>query len=414
MNLLLIGDVGGWPTYHVGDEAMLESNLAWLSGMASGGRIEMISQDPVWSAGHYGTPCVESARFPEVADHARYNALIQEAERCAARNGAPADRPNRALPLDPVVARLERIAESLLNSDALVILGGGNLCSSWPHLLYERIALMRMARRLGKKIIVLGQTVGPKLLDSEHALLVDVLRDAKIIVLRDIQSYGLLRSADVPSHQLIYDVDDAFSLAPKPSEREVASQNGRPWIAVTFTTFVDPVEQPHVVQALAAQLNLMQKKTGCGLVFIPHVGLARGTFPDAVMGEALAKLLRGRMQVMHLRVASEVRWLTGQASMIISSRYHPLVFGLAANVPGLGLYTDGYSQAKLEGALDHASLRRWVLPLSDSLAGGLAEQAINLWQARESVSAQLRDRQPSLLAKHNQRWQRIADILTAA
>jgi polysaccharide pyruvyl transferase WcaK-like protein len=31
--------------------------------------------------------------------------------------------------------------------------------------------------------------------------------------------------------------------------------------------------------------------------------------------------------------ARQVRWLTGQAALVVSTRYHPVVFGLAAGVP---------------------------------------------------------------------------------
>lgn len=386
---------------------MLEANLGWLSGMASGGRIEIVSADPAWSNANYGVPCVESAKFPEAGGFSRYEALLDVADRLT-KDGA-----NRGLALssDPEAARLERLAAALRNADALVVSGGGNLCSTWPHLLYERIALMHMARNLGKKILLLGQTIGPALHLRERALLLNALRAAQLIVLRETQSYALLRSADIPSRKLIYDVDDAFSLAAKPSEKVDLSRQTGPWIAVTLTAIVDPEVHPGPVDALAEQLKVIQQDTGADFVYIPHVGEAPGTLPDLRMGEALAKRLDGKMKVMDRLVASEVRWLTGQASMIISNRYHPLVFGLAANVPSVGLYADAYTKSKIEGVLEHASLQQWALPLQDSLRGQLASHAVRLWRTRDEISARLHARQRAWRDSHQRRWMKVAEAL---
>ena len=56
---------------------------------------------------------------------------------------------------------------------------------------------------------------------------------------------------------------------------------------------------------------------------------------DVTAGTALRARLAAPMHVLDLWQAREVRWLTGQAAFVISTRYHPIVFALAAGCPRL-------------------------------------------------------------------------------
>ena len=45
---------------------------------------------------------------------------------------------------------LEATSKAVAGADGLVVSGGGNLSSTWPDLLYERVALLNLARVFGK------------------------------------------------------------------------------------------------------------------------------------------------------------------------------------------------------------------------------------------------------------------------
>ena len=91
------------------------------------------------------------------------------------------------------------------------------------------------------------------------------------------------------------------------------------------------------------------------------------------------------MTVMDVGTGRRVAWLTRQASMVISSRYHPLVFGLGGAVPSLGLFTDEYTRVKLQGALEHADLQRWSMSMSSALSGALFETAKEMWDSHAEI-----------------------------
>src|SRR6185369_8615273 len=105
--LVLLADVGG-DSFHVGDEAMLAANI-------------------------------EALRRDDPAVNVTVIGRSSEAQRPAT-----------------AAATLDRAA-------ALFVSGGGNLSSSWPELLQQRIAWMREAWRREIPIVTGGQTIGPSL-----------------------------------------------------------------------------------------------------------------------------------------------------------------------------------------------------------------------------------------------------------
>src|ERR1035441_9556450 len=63
IRLVLIGDVGGPHTYHVGDEAMLAANLAGFRRRQHDVQCTIISRAPDWSAREYGCEAISPIGF---------------------------------------------------------------------------------------------------------------------------------------------------------------------------------------------------------------------------------------------------------------------------------------------------------------------------------------------------------------
>ncbi len=55
---LVIGDVGGEATFHLGDEAMLEANVERLKALYPDAQITVASSDPTWSSNAYDVNAV--------------------------------------------------------------------------------------------------------------------------------------------------------------------------------------------------------------------------------------------------------------------------------------------------------------------------------------------------------------------
>src|ERR1700688_2472522 len=128
--LLIIADVGDDQTRHLGDEAMLEANLAASRRLIPGVSFTVVSHNPAWAAKRYGVDAIALLGFPR----------------------DPFGVADRRVMLDRVLTEAARSAS-----------GGGILSSTWSHLLFERVALLRLACIFEKPAVVLGQTLGPQL-----------------------------------------------------------------------------------------------------------------------------------------------------------------------------------------------------------------------------------------------------------
>lgn len=425
MEFVITGDVGGFESYHVGDEAMLQANLDGLRRLLPGVQFTVVSRDPEWTRACYGVNSILPLGFPYPAasgEHS-YDSLLSESMDRIDREETEGDGTGGGVPrsdslsegVEGFRARRATFVDHLRRSDGLIISGGGNLCSTWPHHLYERVAQIFLADRLGKPIAVLGQTLGPSLTSRERELLTSALRMASIVAVREQPSYDLAVSMAIPAARLLKSLDDAFYLDGTPTSipelRHQPFEISKPWIALTFSSFLDPKSQAEEVDALASQIDTVALETGAPLVFIPHAGSALGSPSDRAIGTNLAIRIRSPLRLLELHLASEVRWLTEKAAMVISNRYHPLVFGISSAVPCLGIYTDEYTQVKVQGVLRQAGLGEWAISAKNALNGELADRACELWQKRDDVRAYLLDKQPDWRRQFTFGWRVVLERL---
>lgn len=411
LQLLIIADVGGVERRHIGDEAMLEANLDAFRRLIPDVAFTVVSQEPAWTAARYGVDAVAPFGFsddPSAAAerNSRLDCLLANAVR---RRGETSFG-------DPTFDAINTAGDAIARADGLVLSGGGNLSSTWPGLLYERVALLHLARIFGKPAVVLGQTLGPNLTDDERRLLAKALSSARFIGLRELASAALALTLGVPQERIWYQSDDALPLEEKDQLVTKPFSGTRPQrIAVT----IDPqlrATGATLFTSLVRQLRELSETTGASLILIPHEfgGESRGLPSDLTEADLLATDLGLPQTVLSAGLdADEARQITGEASLVISSRYHPIVFGLGAGVPCLGLYGDDYCRIKLQGALAHAQLQRWTLTYDDVLQGKLLRSALDLWQVREDVRRQIESRRAAWCEEARRRWCAVLYALDA-
>jgi polysaccharide pyruvyl transferase WcaK-like protein len=388
--LLLIADIGGEQARHIGDEAMLEANLDSLRRMFPEAAFTIVAPDPEWVARRYGVAAVPSLGFP------RDQAAAAERKSILAALLESSDSSQHAT------------IDAVASADALIVSGGGNLSSSWPDLLYERAAILQLAHRFGKPSVVLGQTIGPDLGDDERGLLAASLPHARFVGVRELPSAVLAVDLGVPHQRLWYQFDDAMRI-----DEPAAVPPGEATIAVTIDPQLRATGEA-LFASLADQLRMLADAAGARLVLIPHAfgGEASGNPSDLTEARLLAeKIGASRVSVVEALDMEEARRAAAAASLIISSRYHPIVFGLLAGVPSLGIYGDNYCRIKLQGALAHAGLERWALTYDDVAAGALLDASLELWAARESIRNGLEARAASWRVECRERWTAVRSAL---
>ena len=322
----------------------------------------------------------------------------------------------RSAGLDPRVAGRGAGVEALDGVTALLCSGGGNLRSAFPDLLGQRIALFAAAHERGLPVVLTGQTLGPDLEPVDRDRLGAALREAALVGVRELQSAALAADLGVPTDRIVLQVDDAFRLAPAPPpDAALQAATEQPYVAVTLdASFAEPAARP-ALRRIAGQLADFGLAEELAVLFVPHEGtLGSDAELDGVAGRALGEELteRGvRFMLAPVLEPAAVVSLTERARLVVSSRYHPLVFAVAAAVPAIGIHRDRYTRIKLEGALGHAGLEHHALSLAAAERGELAGRLRDVWAATGDLRATMTAQRPALAEEDDRRWGHVLAAL---
>ena len=207
----------------------------------------------------------------------------------------------------------------LLRHDALISGGGGLLqdTTSARSLQYY-LSVITLGKRLGKRVIVYGQSVGPLSAAGERAV-AKTLRGLPVAV-RDEASQTLLARLGVPSTL----VADAALLLPKPTAKPRADAP------------VLLIPRGGLPEATDAFVQLARRLSAEN---VPLAGLALQAGED---GEPLEQLSRAVPAVKKLSATTPGEALTHVAASryVVSARLHGLIFAARAGRPLSGVAYD--------------------------------------------------------------------------
>lgn len=373
MKWVVLGDIGWHDFYHLGDEAMTEVAIEQLQARGAT-QVTLVSARVEVAQRLYGCDAV-----PRIGFHRSWGMV-----RCAER-------------LANLDAELQRPAEpgtvqrAIRDADAVLIAGGGNLNSEYFGHLYERVAFARIAKHYGVPLFVTSQTVGPAL-RREHESFISEIVDASVCFgAREATTHRIVQALSADPTKVVHTCDDAVLMQSRNEDRAaiaelwaevgldlgVAGASSAPILA-SFTS--DPgaseIEPSDYLTRVTTLLDDLAEHLDSPVLLVPHSGRLDGHNSETDQ-ELNRRIVAGSRTG---RIVTAARMLTAReqvaaiaaASMSISSRYHPLVFGSQACTPAVGIALSSYSTVRMRGALANAGLERWVVP---STAWHLGESA---------------------------------------
>lgn len=255
-------------------------------------------------------------------------------------SGDPAG--TRALHGVPSAHRSRDLLWALLRSDALVSGGGGLLqdATSRRSLSYY-LGVVRLARVLGKPVVVYGQSVGP-LTRAGRRRVAAALRGLPLAV-RDRQSQGLLAELGLASTL----VADPALLLPRPAARNAARRpaQARPVLLIPRAGHDD----------LNQALLDAGRRIRAGGRSLAVLGLH-----EHQDGPAVARLA-GALEVEPWRATTpqEALGQVAGAGYVVSVRLHGLIFAAVCGIGFAGLVYD----PKVAGFLDEARAPAFTRPV---------------------------------------------------
>lgn len=402
--IVVLGDIGQ-PSYHVGDEAMTHAAVAELQSRGVED-ITVLSRDPSQSEAKMGVRAMRTIEFPwPPVQRSRFLGEIRDV-----LNGAT-ERLDADHPVHAVIREIR-------SCDGILIAGGGNLNSLYGWLLYERAAVALIAKSFGKKVIISGQTFGPSLLPEDKQVLSEMLAGAVLVGAREADSHRFALELGVQPERLVRTFDDASFLA---ASSKLADGNVElpPEYIVATVAPESHRDQTRVLPHLARALANLSKDSEMPVVLIPHMGFftrdGKSEGVDVDSHNALLVHAPGAnfmpLEVVDALTAVEI---TRGASLVVSNRYHPLVFAAAQMIPTVGVCMDDYSQVRLTGTLANWGISDYgiagVLAGTPVLTKALAEA----WSRRTEIASHLGRRRPYAEALMSRWWDEVVRSFTVA
>jgi polysaccharide pyruvyl transferase CsaB len=276
-------------------------------------------------------------------------------------------------------SRMRPEALGALRRCSLFLSGGGSVLqdrTSLKSLLYY-LALLALARRLGRRTMVFAQGIGPLVRPAARRLTARVLRRVDRITVRDPDSAALLREIGVPRAargEIEVTADPVFALEPELTERVRAALPPRPAVAVSLRPWpgvealLDPIAE--ALRGLPREVAVQ----------------AWALFPAEDRGpcRALVERVPGAALLATELAPPEWMALAGEVDAVLAMRLHALIFGAASSVPVVGISYDpkvdallarlGTSPAGTAAHLDAAPLRAEVERALDTAPAGAANR----------------------------------------
>ncbi|HIY25015.1 MAG TPA: polysaccharide pyruvyl transferase family protein [Candidatus Brachybacterium merdigallinarum] len=406
MKIALLCDVDQ-TVYHVGDEAIATATAQHLTRL--GHQVLRISRREKYGPGEAERTAPEATlpalTFPwPLPERAAY---LEEVRRVLGgwRQALP--------PQDKLFDIIERFRDI----DALVIGGGGSLTSRFGWLLDERLATALVARSLGKPVVLSGQSLGPELTDADRESVAELMGLCSVVGLRDAASAERARQLCPDHPAIVHTLDDAVGL-------EVLTALPAPdpgLISVTLGGDGDPLPREDYVEVAAAVIDALATRTGARVEFVPHMADPEEGGSDEALHAEVAARLSVPSLLRRIELASDSAARTAGAGWVVSTRFHPVVFGTLAGASVLALPLNRYGASRMDGALRAVGIERGGVPLAALWdprrrgASPLLEQVVDeLVASREAEIARLAAARPIVQEASRSWWETISGALTSA
>jgi len=235
-----------------------------------------------------------------------------------------------------------QVLSAIRQSDVLVS-GGGSLLQDVTGVksLYYYLGIITLAKRLGKRVMVFAQGMGPLLRDSSQRNTARILNRVDAITVRDEDSYALLCSIGV-KNEVTVTADPVLGLTGSTAAQGLSEKYG---LTQGRYILVSPrrwKEDNHVAPLVQALRDLQDE--GWDICLFPF-----HKPEDTQLCREIARQLTGEVRLLEEPLSMNViRSIFSGAVMVLGMRLHSLIFAAAGNTPMVGISYDPKVDAFLQ------------------------------------------------------------------
>lgn len=307
-----------------GVEALLHPIVTGLKSRFPASEIRVVTRTPAYDTAHWTGPACEwldeNPARPVPRSRMRRGKLMLK-ELLGAGRGS-------------------KLPPSLSRSDAVILAGGDMLCYG-PSITRRVIEPLLAAARAGKKVILLGQSIGPFQTEEETALFRALYAACHLVAVRDQVSYDYLAGQlGLDPAKLEKYADSAYLLEPDkqalawwntrfaPGDRVVGvslSVGISGWAGMKYGEYLD---------AWVGHLSRILNETDSKICLIPHVQDSGRS--DSEVCTAVFRKLGYDPRVVCAGLdfsAAEFKAIISQCRMLVAERMHAAVGAYSTGVP---------------------------------------------------------------------------------
>ena len=311
-----------------------------------------------------------------------------------------------------------RGCRSMLDSSVVVDVAGISFADGRGFAIVVYNALMTgVPLLLGVPTVKAAQALGPFQSIPNKWLAALVLRRVKTVCARGartrehLDSLGGVNAVDVAD--LAFSLDEAAGL-PSAVSTALGSIDSN-FIVVMPSAVVKGIFEStggNYVSAMASLVTEIRSKTGRSVVIAPHsyrAGLPEGRMNDGPVCREVAEACAGDSQVLGLDsdlTAGELRHLVALGSVLVTSRFHAMISGLATSTPTVVV---GWSH-KYKEVLDDFGLSSLGLDSSAlNNPSEIADVVARVLSTRDELSQQITAALPAVKVRSLRNFSAIAE-----
>ena len=311
--------VSGYYGYNnSGDDSILKAIVDSISANRPDARILALSNDPASTKNVYGIDAIHRFNFPRIV----YN----------------------------------------MHKTRLLISGGGSLIqdvTSDKSLAYY-LWVINTAKRMGAKVMLYANGIGPIRHEANHKRIASVLNKADIITLREPDSLKELERFGVNKPETIITADPAFTLsaASRPEADKLVRRTGLPdgkkYCAVSIRPWKNA--DTDMLKTTAYIADYIKDKYGLEILFIPMQ-----ESKDMGVSKKAMSLMKNKGYILSGHpTPAQLLGIVGGAEFIIGMRLHILIYSAKMGIPVIGLTYD----PKVDSAMKYLG-QDFTVPVND-------------------------------------------------
>lgn len=279
-----------------------------------------------------------------------------------------------------------------LKGASAFVLGPGSLLqnmTSTRSLLYY-LELLQWATRLRKPTYLLGQGIGPLRSSRAERWVTKALQEARLILLRDLESYEWVRSRKISEGRLVLGEDLALLYDPRPFPSPCKGAG------IRLALSLRPGLSSQNLHELCAALRALQKT----LQIERWLLLPFHRSQDEPVLSAVAGALGSYALLVRAASPDQLLQTIAESDLVIGMRLHSLLFALLAGTPFYALSYDPKIESLLRHIEETAQLALcWRRVGEDWMSTHIIPEIERVFSEREQLRVKLASARATLQAR---------------